>query len=91
MLLKGGARPGEPKCIEFAKGTPDSQADHALQKLSDLARRFDDDTVPYRSLVHPMWSTYYGDYDHLARVKEWSATGGENDDARFAASVGSGA
>jgi ATP-dependent helicase/nuclease subunit B len=26
--------------------------------------------------VHPMWKTHYGDYDHLARVKEWSATGG---------------
>ncbi len=23
----------------------------------------------------------YGDYDHLARVKEWSATGGEGDEA----------
>ena len=46
--------------------------------------------MPYRSLVHPMWATRYGDYDHLARVKEWSATGGENDDALFAASVGSG-
>jgi hypothetical protein len=27
-----------------------------------------------------MWTTHYGDYDHLARVKEWSATGGEIDD-----------
>jgi ATP-dependent helicase/nuclease subunit B len=23
-----------------------------------------------------MWKNRYGDYDHLARVKEWSATGG---------------
>ncbi len=37
-----------------------------------------------------MWTTYYGDYDHLARVKEWSATGGENDDAWLAGSEGSG-
>jgi hypothetical protein len=27
-----------------------------------------------------MWKTRYGDYDHLARVKEWSATGGVDDD-----------
>ena len=80
MLLKGGARPGEPKLIDFTKGTADSQADHALNKLAELARRFDDDNEPYRSLVHPMWTTHYGDYDHLARVKEWSATGGEIDD-----------
>ena len=44
-----------------------------------LARRFDDDTEPYRSLVHPMWTNRYGDYDHLARVKEWSSTGGADD------------
>jgi len=54
----------------------------ALEKyakdLTELARRFDDDKEPYRSLVHPMWTTYYGDYDHLARVKEWSS--GKDDD-----------
>jgi hypothetical protein len=27
-----------------------------------------------------MWRTHYGDYDHLARVKEWSASGGVTDD-----------
>ena len=26
---------------------------------------------------HPMWKTRYGDYDHLARVKEWSLGGEE--------------
>jgi ATP-dependent helicase/nuclease subunit B len=80
VLLKGGARPGEPKLIDFAEGTADSQADRALGKLATLAQKFADDDTPYRSLVHPMWTTHYGDYDHLARVKEWSATGGEVDD-----------
>ena len=82
VLLKGGEPPGEPKPIDFKDGTPDSQADRALEKLTALARRFDDETQPYRSLVHPMWTTRYGDYDHLARVKEWSSTGGEIDDIR---------
>jgi ATP-dependent helicase/nuclease subunit B len=45
-----------------------------------LPSGFDDGDEPYRSLVHPMWTARYGDYDHLARVKEWSATGGEVDD-----------
>jgi ATP-dependent helicase/nuclease subunit B len=80
ILLKGGARPGESKPIDFTEGTTDSQADRAFAKLTELARRFDDEATPYRSLVHPMWTTHYGDYDHLARVKEWSATGGEVDD-----------
>jgi len=26
-----------------------------------------------------MWRVRYGDYDHLARVKEWSAFGGAAD------------
>jgi ATP-dependent helicase/nuclease subunit B len=33
--------------------------------------------TPYRSFVRPHWvGRTYSDYDHLARVKEWSATGG---------------
>jgi ATP-dependent helicase/nuclease subunit B len=80
VALKGGARAGEFMPIEFKEGTPDAQADRALQKLTELVRRFDDDREPYRSLVHPMWKARYGDYDHLARVKEWSSTGGPEDD-----------
>jgi ATP-dependent helicase/nuclease subunit B len=80
VALKGGARAGEFMPLDFKEGTPDSQADQAFEKLSALVRRFDDDNEPYRSLVHPMWKARYGDYDHLARVKEWSATGGPEDD-----------
>jgi ATP-dependent helicase/nuclease subunit B len=80
VLLKGGAQPGEPKLLTFIKDTTDSQADYALQRLTEIAKRFADENEAYRSLVHPMWTTHYGDYDHLARVKEWSATGGEIDD-----------
>ena len=71
---------GKQETIIFKEGTPDSQADRALEKLAALARRFEDEQEPYRSLVHPMWKARYGDYDHLARVKEWSATGGAEDD-----------
>jgi ATP-dependent helicase/nuclease subunit B len=59
---------------------PDSHADYALSRLNAVALRFEDEATPYRSLVHPMWRARYGDYDHLARVKEWSATGGLADD-----------
>jgi ATP-dependent helicase/nuclease subunit B len=76
VLLKGGEPPGEPKPLKFKEGTPDNHADRALEKLTALAKRFADADQPYRSLVHPMWTTHYGDYDHLARVKEWSSTGG---------------
>ncbi len=80
VMLKGGEPPGDYRPIEFKDGTPDRQADRARERLGELARRFDDEKQPYRSLVHPMWTTHYGDYDHLARVKEWSSSGGASDD-----------
>ena len=81
VQLKGGHSAGQTRSIVFRDGTaPDDQADRALAKLTKLAQHFDDDQTPYRSLVHPMWRTRYGDYDHLARVKEWSSSGGVLDD-----------
>ncbi len=79
VTLKGGDPAGKPSAIVFKEGTPDSQADRALAKLKELAAKFEDEATPYLSLVHPMWRTHYGDYDHLARVKEWSATGGSDE------------
>jgi ATP-dependent helicase/nuclease subunit B len=79
VRLRGGDPPGEPRNIKFTEGTPDSCADTALQRLMGIALKFLVDGEPYRSLVHPMWKKYYGEYDHLARVKEWSASGGESE------------
>ena len=58
---------------------PTAFADLALRKLTGIAQRFLVEGEPYRSLVHPMWKKHYGDYDHLARVKEWAASGGESE------------
>jgi ATP-dependent helicase/nuclease subunit B len=80
VTLKGGEPPGVPNPINFKDGTPDSHADNALARLKGLVARFENVEQAYFSLVHPMWTNHYGDYDHLARVKEWSATGGEGDD-----------
>ena len=79
VRLKGGDPPGEPKNIKLASGTPDSAADVALRKLTGIAKKFVVEGEPYRSLVHPMWKKHYGEYDHLARVKEWAASGGESE------------
>ena len=78
VTLKGGEPAGEPFPIAFEEGTPDSQADRALARFTSLVTRFADASEPFRSLVHPMWRARYGDYDHLARVKEWRA-GDETD------------
>jgi ATP-dependent helicase/nuclease subunit B len=81
VSLKGGDPAGVERPIEFIEGTADSQADLALSRFTALVRRFAAPTQPYRSLVHPLWKTRYGDYDHLARVKEWSATAAAPEDA----------
>ena len=81
VTLKGGDPAGKPIDIQFKEGTPDTQADHALAKLKELAAKFESEAEPYRSLVHPMWKFHYGDYDHLARVKEWSLGGGGEDES----------
>jgi len=81
VSLKGGDPAGVERPIEFIEGTADSQADLALSRFTALVRRFAAPTQPYRSLVHPLWKTRYGDYDHLARVKEWSATAAASEDA----------
>ena len=80
VLVKGGEPPGDTRFISLRDGTADFHADRALQKLTTLAQKFEDEDTPYRSLVHPMWATQYGDYDHLARVLEWTSAGEEDDD-----------
>jgi ATP-dependent helicase/nuclease subunit B len=79
ILLKGGEPAGDDKPVKFRDGTTQTQAERAFTRLTELVQKFDDQSVPYRSLVHPMWTTHYGDYDHLARVREWSA-GGRGED-----------
>jgi ATP-dependent helicase/nuclease subunit B len=79
VLLKGGEPAGKVEPVKLKDTTPDDEADKAYERLRELATRFADARTPYRALVHPMWTTHYGTYDHLARVKEWSSTGGETD------------
>ena len=77
--LKGDRDGGSEKPVKFEDSTPDAEADTALAKLKALVAAFDNDRQAYYSLSVPMWKARYGDYDHLARIKEWSATGGEDD------------
>ena len=56
-------------------------AAEALEGLKALVRRYDDPAQPYRSRTAPQFAkAYASDYDHLARVREWSA-GDEEDGA----------
>lgn len=81
VRLSGNNPPGEPRQVDLNNGktdkqSPDEAAAHALEELTALIRKFDDEQQGYASLDLPMWKTRYGAYDDLARVKEWSAAGG---------------
>jgi ATP-dependent helicase/nuclease subunit B len=80
VRLSGGEPPGEPFPVEVERSTTDAEADKAFAGLLDVARKFENPDEPYRSFTRPQWvGRTYSDYDHLARVKEWSAIGGEDE------------
>jgi len=81
VTLRGGEPAGIGKPIGWNDSTPDMEADKALRKLTELVQKFEDEQQPYFSRVTPMFIRRGGgDYDHLARIKEWSLTGGPDDD-----------
>ena len=81
ISIRGGEPPGELKPIEWDDTTPNAQADRALAKLTGVIARFDDEAQPYLSKERPQFLRRYpGDYDHLARVREWSLSGGAEED-----------
>jgi ATP-dependent helicase/nuclease subunit B len=80
VSLKGGAPAGEGRPVDFKDGNADFHADRALAKLTVLATRFEDEQQAYLPLVLSMWKNRYGAYDHLARVKEWSVGGDDEDE-----------
>ena len=59
------------KKIKFA----DVVARHRTE-LVNLLNQFRSHDTPYIPRPFPKYASKYSDYDHLARVKEWSATGG---------------
>lgn len=87
VRLSGNNPPGKATVLELKinKGDtaqpPDEAADEALRELEGLIRKFENQDTPYRSVVLPMWENRYGNYDNLARIKEWSAGGmGEDEE-----------
>lgn len=73
--LSGRQPPG--KVAQIAEDDSDQEAAYALARLKGLIEKFDEDDRPYLSRPSPKFAKDYGDYNHLARVQEWS--GGEDD------------
>ena len=68
VQLTGGDPPGR----EFiAEVDANESAQDARRLLEKLVRRYENPAEPYRSRVAPFRIGEAGDYDHLARVREW--------------------
>jgi ATP-dependent helicase/nuclease subunit B len=82
VRISGNNPPGEHRTLELKIRQADKPqhlddaADYALAQLGALIRKFEDPNQAYTSLNLSMWAARYGDYDNLARIKEWSAAGG---------------
>ena len=75
----GGANGGEVKRLNFEDFA--AVAARHFDGLKALLAQFADPATPYPPRLFPKFAKRAGDYDHLARVKEWSATAGQSDEA----------
>ncbi len=75
VSLRGGDPAGEERQVGFKTLTFDQAAEKAFQRFCHFAAQFDSVDMPYLSKPHVIFDTFAGDYDHLARVKEWSSDG----------------
>jgi ATP-dependent helicase/nuclease subunit B len=69
--LAGEKQARKPRAIE----QPVTLAGEAVEQLRRRIAWFNQPETPYRPRVKPYRADIAGDYDHLARVKEWSPSG----------------
>jgi len=77
-IMTGGNPPGDVKAADSDLGDVLSRAHDGLR---DLIRRFDDPVTPYFSVPDPDRAPRFNDYEHLARLQEWTALGEATEDA----------
>jgi ATP-dependent helicase/nuclease subunit B len=87
IRVSGGQPAGEWRTIDVTKArgpaaehakakgidNPDRLAEASRERVETLIRTFADAGTPYLSIPRPKWRGRFGQYDHLARIKEWSA------------------
>jgi ATP-dependent helicase/nuclease subunit B len=76
-----GRRPAGEQVVRGVAGPESADlAAQALDGLKTLLARYEDPARPYRSRTAPQFlKDRAGDYDHLARVYEWSTSGDEEE------------
>jgi ATP-dependent helicase/nuclease subunit B len=80
LPLGGGGQ--KPRDLDDPKKGPfgDLIAEH-FDELLGLLNHFRDPTKGYPARPFPQFAARYNDYDHLARTREWSASGGDGDES----------
>lgn len=76
VKVSGGREPGKETGLSV---DPVEAAAAAFEGLERKVRVFASPETPYLSRVRAERDAWTGDYDHLARVKEWSAGGGDGE------------
>lgn len=77
----GGRKPFEPSPVKAPRGETREVAEIVAEhttRFRGLVARFLAGEAAYTSRPYPKFAKSYGDYDHLARVLEWSL-GGEGE------------
>jgi len=77
IQFSGGREPGA--LIDVSGDDAAALAAEAEAKLIQRIADFDDEATAYLPRVMPYRADVTGDYDHLARVREWSLSGWEDD------------
>ena len=83
LRTSGGKEPIEPCIVKPPKGdlrSMDEIVEQHYEQLTNLVAQFIAGDIGYMSRPSAKYAKKYNDYDHLARVKEWSATGGTGGD-----------
>jgi ATP-dependent helicase/nuclease subunit B len=78
-LKLGGPNGGREKPAGGKDANISELSERHFAALKALLNQFACEATPYLSRPVPKFASRFSDYDHLARVKEWSATGGAAD------------
>ena len=68
IRLSGGRQPGEERVLKL---DVEETVAKTMLGVTKLLHRFEDPETPYLSQPRPQFLNRFGDFDHLARVKEW--------------------
>jgi ATP-dependent helicase/nuclease subunit B len=77
-----GRKVAGEEIVVAGPGEADALAEAAFEGLQRRVVKFDDPATPYVSWAAPQFmGRYGGDYDHLARVREWAVVGADEGEA----------